>query len=165
LFPFSCGSKLRSTAHQHFKETKMRKIGTISLVAVSALALAAGITRASAPVATDTIQLVRQTEPGDDRAQGHGSDDAILTTRELELGDDNVGRGEVEPGDDKGAQATAEPGDDNGGAGEVESGDDKGAHATAEPGDDNGGAGEVESGDDKGSDKGGDDEGGHGSDD
>jgi hypothetical protein len=106
LFPFSCGSKLRSTANQHFRETKMRKIGTISLVAVSALALAAGITRASAPVATDTIQLVRQTEPGDDRGQGRGSDDAIVTTRELELGDDKGGRGEAEPGDDKGGRGS-----------------------------------------------------------
>jgi hypothetical protein len=80
----------------------MRKIGTFSLVAVSALALAAGITRASTPVATNAIQLVRETEPGDDRGgQGRGSDDAVVTSRELEPGDDK-GQVEAEPGDDKG---------------------------------------------------------------
>jgi hypothetical protein len=129
LFPFLCGSKLRSTANQHHRENKMRKIGTISLVAFSALALAAGITRASAPVATDTIQLVRHTEPGDDRGQGRGSDDAVVTTRELELGDDKGTHATAERGDDKGTHATAEPGDD------------KGTHATAEPADDKGGHG------------------------
>jgi hypothetical protein len=39
-------------------------------------------------------------------------------------GDDNGGRGEVEPGDDHGE--AVEPGDDNGGRGEVEPGDDHG---------------------------------------
>ena len=38
----------------------MRKIGTISLVAVSALALAAGVSRASTPVAAQRIELVRE---------------------------------------------------------------------------------------------------------
>jgi hypothetical protein len=117
----------------------MRKIGTISLVAVSALALAAGITQASTPAATNTIRLVPETELNDDRGgQGRGSDDAVVTTRELE------------PGDDKGAQATAEP---------TQTTEPR---ATAEPGDDKGGQGEAEPGDDKGGD---DDGGGHGSDD
>jgi hypothetical protein len=106
LFLFICRLTLRSAPIQRpfsTKETKMRNIGTISLVAVSALALAAGVTRASAPVAGDTIQLVHEMEPGDDRGgHGRGSDDAVVTTHELELGDDKGGLTEAEPGDDKG---------------------------------------------------------------
>jgi hypothetical protein len=51
-----------------------------------------------------------------------------------EVGDDNGGQGETEPGDENGGQG--EVGDDNGGQGEEESGDDRGGE---EPGDDNGG--------------------------
>ncbi|HEX5823183.1 MAG TPA: hypothetical protein VFY18_01880 [Candidatus Limnocylindrales bacterium] len=96
----------------------MRKIGTISLVAVSALALAAGVSRASTPVAAQPIELVREIQAGDDRGgQRLGSDDAIVTNRELEIGDDKGGAtSTAEPGDDKGgATSTPEPGDDNGG--------------------------------------------------
>jgi plastocyanin len=53
--------------------------------------------------------------------------------------DDRGGRGEVEPGDDRGREA--EPGDDRGGQGEVEPGDDHGGHGEPEPGDDRGGHG------------------------
>jgi plastocyanin len=49
--------------------------------------------------------------------------------------DDHGGRGEVEPGDDRGREA--EPGDDRGG--EAEPGDDRGGHGEPEPGDDRGG--------------------------
>jgi hypothetical protein len=142
----------------------MRKIGTISILAVSALVLAAGFARASTPIAaTQEIQLVRGSETGDDRGEHRrGSDDAVVTTTELEAGDDKGGQTEVEAGDDKGGQTEVEAGDDKGGQGEVEAGDDKGGQTEVEAGDDKGGQTELEAGDDKG---GSGRHGGHGSDD
>jgi hypothetical protein len=84
----------------------MRRIGTISLVAVSALALAAGFAQASTPAATDAVQAAREAEPGDEHGgRGRGHDDNFVV----------VARGgEPEPGDDKGGHGEPEPGDDNG---------------------------------------------------
>ncbi|MEI7743941.1 MAG: hypothetical protein WCK58_09360, partial [Chloroflexota bacterium] len=84
----------------------MRNLATISLVAVAALGLTAGIATAVAPSPrAESILLVRETEPTDD----HGSFSTEPTL-------DPTASPSPEP------TATAEPGDDNGGA-------------TAEPGD------------------------------
>jgi hypothetical protein len=120
----------------------MRKL-TISVAAVSALAIATGFGRTfSAPTAS-AMQLVREVQPGDDRGglgHGRGADDTfvILPTPAPtpEAGDDRGGKGEVEPGDDKGGSAV-EPGDDKGGGSAAEPGDDKGG-STTEAGDDKG---------------------------
>ncbi len=69
----------------------MRKIGRISLVAVTALTLAAGVTRATPLIAADQVQVARETQPGDDRG-GHGGDDVRLA-RETQPGDDRGGHG------------------------------------------------------------------------
>jgi hypothetical protein len=153
----------------------MRKIGTFTLIAVSALTIAAGFGRMTAAVPTDTIGLVREVEPGDDRdGNRSGSDDLLVATPSAEptaaatseptadptaaaTADPTAAptaaprsKPTAEPTAEPTATATSEPGDDNGGHGEDEPGDDNGGHGEPEPGDDNGG--------DDGS-------GGHGSDD
>jgi hypothetical protein len=84
----------------------MRRIGTISLVAISALALSAGIAHASTPTAAHAIQLTHEAQPGDDKGD----------------------LAEAQPGDDKGDLAEAQPGDDKGDLAEAQPGDDKGDH-------------------------------------
>ncbi len=141
----------------------MRKFGTITLVAVSALAITAGLSRTTAAIPADTVGLVRETQSADDRGtRGQGSDDLIVSNPTVEPGDDKGGQGEVEPGDDRGGQGEVEPGDDKSGQGEVEPGDDKGGQGEVEPGDDKGSS-TAEPGDDKGSSTAepGDDNGGH----
>ncbi|HET7417188.1 MAG TPA: hypothetical protein VFJ61_06165 [Solirubrobacterales bacterium] len=67
------------------------------------------------------------------KCEDHGG--ASASSDGSEVGDDNSGSGEAEPGDDNGGQV--EPGDDNGT--HEEAGDDNGGQGEEEPGDDRGG--------------------------
>ena len=71
----------------------MRRIGMLSLVAISALAIASGFTRAATPASTGGAHLAREAQPGDDRGGngGHGGDD-IRLAREAQPGDDRGGK-------------------------------------------------------------------------
>ena len=98
----------------------MRKIGTISVVVVSGLAIATAFGRTAAAIPTDTIGLVRAVEAGDDNGgHGRGKDDLVVAVPTASPSSQST---EVEPGDDKGGATEAEPGDDNGGS------DDSGGH-------------------------------------
>jgi hypothetical protein len=142
----------------------MRKIGTFTLIAVSALTIAAGVGRMTAAVPSDTIGLVRELEPGDDRGgQGRGSDDLLVATPSAEPTAAATSEPTAEPTSEPTAEATSEPKS----KATAEPTSEPTAKATAEPGDDKGGHGEPEPGDDNGGDDNGgdDDSGGHGSDD
>ena len=114
----------------------MRKVGVLTLTALSALAIVAGVATVTPSGNAQSMQLVRQAEPGDDRGTSspapspddkggkrirtasHGADDTVspsaspddkggrrIRTARAEVGDDNGGHGEGEPGDDKGTDA------------------------------------------------------------
>ena len=84
----------------------MRKFGVISLVAVSALVLGTGIGRMSAAIPADTIGLVREVEPGDDRGNNdQGGDDVVVASPSAEPNAEAT----VEPTAEATAAATADP--------------------------------------------------------
>ena len=93
----------------------MRKLGTITFFAASALVVSAGFVRGGMPAAVpaamspastvDTIQLAREAEPRDDRLDLRRADDVFLAFRSVRL-DDRGGHGAAEPGDDRGGHGS-----------------------------------------------------------
>jgi len=161
----------------------MRKFGVISLVAVSALVLGTGIGRMSAAIPADTIGLVREVEPGDDRGgNGLGHDDIVVASPSAEPTLVATPEATADPTAKPTAKATADPTAKPTAKATADPTAKPTAKATADPtarptatatagaSDDHGGdRDDDEPGDDHGGerddDEPGDDHGGHGSDD